>query len=80
MFVHGGISDDEEILSDCCLYSIQSQKWSICAINEETPAPRLYGHTMILALQDEQRYNPKLNIYKFAEIRASKKGLKVFIL
>ncbi len=73
MFIHGGISDDNEILGDSYLYNINSQKWYACSIDEESPNPRLCFHTSCLILSSEQKYNPKLNIYKLTDSRVQRR-------
>jgi len=83
MFIHGGVSDEDEILGDCFLYSIIPQKWIACSINEETPGPKLCNHTIALVLPGEQKYNPKLSLYKLTEMRLARRGelrVSIFIL
>jgi len=74
MFVHGGISEEDEFLGDCALYSIINQKWSSLTINEDTPGPILANHTCCLILPSEQKYSPKLNLYKLPEMRVGRRG------
>ncbi len=76
MFIHGGITDEDEILGDCCVYSIIPGKWYSCTVNEETPGPVICHHTICLILPSEQKYNPKLSIYKLTEMRVARRGEK----
>jgi len=76
MFVHGGISDDDEILGDSYIYTIPTQKWSVCHINTDSPFPTLCHHTIELILPAEQKYNQKLTIYKLTETRVARRGEK----
>jgi len=76
MFVHGGVSEDEEYLSDCAYFSIINQKWYTLSINDEYPGPALSNHTCSVVLPQEQRLNAKSSFYKLPE-RKIKRADKV---
>jgi len=77
MFIHGGVSDENEVLGDSFLYSLNSQKWYNCSLEEDSPLPKLCCHTSCLVLPSEQRYSNKLNIYKLTEVRQTRNYKKV---
>ncbi len=68
MFVHGGISEDDQYLDDCHLLSFYPLKWSQCTVNIENQAPLLASHSACLVLPFELAFHPKFNIYKIPEI------------
>ena len=68
MFIHGGIDEDGNYLSDCYLLNLNPLKWIACSINEDTPSPTLAFHKCCLVLQEDLRVNPKLNIYRLPEV------------
>ena len=68
MFVHGGISEDDEYLDDCHLLNFSPLKWNSCIINLDCKYPSLAWHSACLVLPSEQMFNPKLNIYKLPEV------------
>jgi hypothetical protein len=68
MFVHGGISEEEEYLSDSFILTLSpSLKWNPCAISSDFEPPTLAWHSVCLVLPSDQRNNPKTNIYKIPE-------------
>jgi hypothetical protein len=68
IFVHGGTSEDNDILGDCFLLSLSPYKWTTAIINEITPAPFLTGHASCLVVPSEYRLSTRMNIYKYPEI------------
>ncbi len=74
MFVHGGMTDDDEILGDSAVFSIVPQKWYNLTVSEDTLSPALSSHTCCLVLPNEQRFNPKLIFYKLPELRVGRRG------
>lgn len=74
IFVHGGISEDEEYLNDSHLLSLNPLKWNTCAISLEAPAPCLAWHSCCLVLPSDILYNPKLSIYKLPEISIARRS------
>lgn len=68
MFVHGGISEEDEYLNDCHLLSFNPLKWFQCSISTGIDSPTLAWHSACLVLPSEQSFNPKMNIYKLPEI------------
>ena len=68
MFVHGGISEEDEYLNDCHLLSLFNLKWNECNISTDTEGPYLAWHTACLVVPAEQVFNSKMNIYKFPEM------------
>ena len=82
MFVHGGISEDDEYLDDCHLLNFSPLKWNSCIINVDSICPSLARHSACLVLPSEQMFNPKLSIYKLPEVgigrRAVSRVLELF--
>ena len=83
MFIHGGINESNQILSDCSYLNLSQLKWGIIPINRNYPSPRLYGHTSALVLPKEYYNSNKLSLFNFPEIelvnsRIKEKGIYVF--
>lgn len=68
MFVHGGFSEDNEVLGDCNVLSLNPYKWMPAALSDVTPPPFLSGHASALVVPAELKYNARMNIYKYPEI------------
>lgn len=68
MFVHGGISEEDQYLDDSHLLTFYPLKWSHCTMNLELQAPSLAWHSACLVMPYEVAYHPKFNIYKIPEI------------
>ena len=49
MIIHGGISDNNEILNDIFLLNFNPIKWNVVSINPYTPGPKLYGSCLIIS-------------------------------
>ena len=85
MFIHGGINDNNEVLSDCSYLNLNlSQlKWGTCPINRSTPSPKLYGHSSALVLPKDFYSSNKLSIFNYPEVefvnsRIKEKGIYIF--
>jgi N-acetylneuraminic acid mutarotase len=83
IFIHGGVSENNEILSDCHLLNLNPLKWLKVSINRRTPNPKLYGHTGCVVVPKQYLINHKFNIYAYPDLevvncRIKKKGLYVF--
>lgn len=74
MLIHGGVTDEDEILSDCYLYTFQFQKWSAVVIDQNCICPKVSNHTMALVVPSKQKYDSKMNIYKPNEVRIIRKA------
>jgi hypothetical protein len=68
IIIHGGTSENDEVLGDCMVLSLNPYKWMPAALNEITPAPFLTGHSSALVVPADLRYNPRMNIYKYPEM------------
>lgn len=68
MFVHGGISEDDQYLDDCHLLNFYPLKWSNCTVNLDCQAPLLAWHSACLVMPYDIALHPKFNIYKIPEI------------
>jgi hypothetical protein len=68
LFIHGGSGENDEVLGDCHVLSLNPYKWMPAALNEITPAPFLTGHSSALVVPADLRYNPRMNIYKYPEM------------
>ena len=87
IFIHGGLSEDNEVLGDCHVLSLNPYKWITAAINELTPSPHLTGHASTLVVPSDLKYNARMNIYKYPEVgfgklyaNKVKKFLHLFLL
>ena len=83
IFIHGGVSENNEILSDCHLLNLNPLKWLKVSINRRTPNPKLYGHTGCVVVPKQYLINHKFNLYAYPDLevvncRIKKKGLYVF--
>ena len=83
IFIHGGVSENNEILSDCHLLNLNPLKWLKVSINRRTPNPKLFGHTGCVVVPKQYLINHKFNIYAYPDLevvncRIKKKGLYVF--
>jgi len=77
MFIHGGVSDENEVLGDSFLFSLTNHKWYACSIDEECTIPKLCNHKSALVLPSEQKYNSKMTIYKLNDYRPLRHARKV---
>ena len=85
MLIHGGISENNQVLGDCFFLnlSLSQLKWGACPINKNTQGPRLYGHTSALVLPKEFYASNKLSIFNYPEVeftntRIKEKGIYIF--
>lgn len=67
MIIHGGITEENKILSDAHVLSLSPLKWNTLNISEFTPGPALSGHAGAVVLPMEIRYNNKTSLYKFPD-------------
>ena len=77
MIIHGGISEDNEILNDIFLLDLNvlnnnlfnnnSDKWSKCLINNKYKSPYLFGHSSCLVIPKKILENDKFSIFKFPD-------------
>jgi len=67
IFIHGGVSEEEEFLNDSFCLNLNPLKWLTLPIADEANAPVLAFHTACLVLPSEIANNPKLNILKYPE-------------
>lgn len=74
MILHGGVSENGEVLGDTNILSFSPLKWQTCSISDETPGPNLQGHACCLVLPHDLKYNPKMNIYKYPDIGIGRQG------
>ena len=83
IFVHGGISENNEILHDCQLLNLNPLKWIKVSLSSRIAGPRLYGHTGCVVVPKQYLISHKFNIYSYPDIevvncRIKKKGLYIF--
>ena len=83
IFIHGGVSENNEILSDCHLLNLNPLKWLKVSINRRSQNPKLYGHTGCVVVPKQYLINHKFNLYAYPDLevvncRIKKKGLYVF--
>jgi hypothetical protein len=67
ILIHGGISEAEEYLGDCYLLNYSPLKWVHVNISPDCDTPVLAWHSACLVLPNDQKYSPKLTIYKLPE-------------
>ena len=77
MWLHGGITEDNEISGDAYLLGFSPLKWYPCSVSGNAPA--VSGHSCCLVLSSDIMYNPKLNIYKYPELGVRRQKNKVWI-
>jgi len=68
IIVHGGMTEDNQILGDCHILSLTPYKWVAATISDITPTPALAGHACSLVVPAEFRYNARMNIYKYPDV------------
>ena len=83
IFIHGGITDNNEILNECQLLNLNPLKWIKAIISSRTTGPRLYGHTACLVVPKQFLLNHKFNIYSYPDIevvncKIKRKGIYIF--
>ena len=85
MLIFGGISENNEILSDCYLLNFNPLSWNIAVINKYAPAPKVFGHSSCLVIPRELLNKPKFSIYSYPTIEPGKgnnlikeKGIYIF--
>ena len=67
ILIHGGISENNKILSDCHALTTSPLKWNMVQISEFTPGPALSGHASAVVLPMDLKYSTKTSLYKFPE-------------
>ena len=85
IFIHGGINDENQILSDCYILTLNPLRWNLASINKYAPAPKLYGHTSCIAIPHTLLFHHKFNIYSYPTLEPGKvstvikeKGIYIF--
>ena len=83
ILIHGGITENNEILNDCYLLNLNPLKWYKANINKMTPGPKLYGHTSSLVVPKQHLLSHKFSVYTYPDIevvncRIKQKGLYIF--
>ena len=83
IFIHGGITENNEILNECQLLNLNPLKWIKAIISTRTTGPRLYGHTACLVVPKQFLLNHKFNIYSYPDIeivncKIKRKGIYIF--
>jgi len=68
IIIHGGMSEDNQVLADCHVLSLNPYKWNYATISDLTPTPALSGHASSLVVPAELKYNARMNIYKFPDV------------
>ena len=68
IIIHGGMTEDSQILGDCHVLSLSPYKWNYATISDLTPSPVLAGHACALVIPAEFRYNARMNLYKYPDI------------
>ena len=83
IFIHGGITENNEILNECQLLNLNPLKWMKASLSARTVGPKLYGHTGCLVVPKQYLVSHKFNIYSYPDIevvncKIKKKGIYVF--
>ena len=72
MLIHGGITEEKEILNDTHILNFSPLKWTMASINYLTPGPKLFGHASCTVIPNDVLTNHKFNIYKYPDSEALK--------
>ena len=83
IFIHGGITEDNEVLNYCNLLNLNPLKWLKVSLNRRISGPRLYGHTGCLVVPKQYLISRKFNIYSYPDLevvncKIKKKGIYIF--
>ena len=85
MFIHGGRNENNEILNDCYLLSLNTLKWNLCTINKYRPGPKLYAHASCVVIPHIILFHPRFSIYSYPALEPGKvsnlikeKGIYIF--
>ena len=85
ILIHGGINDENKILSDCYILTLNPLRWNLASINKYAPAPKLYGHTSCVAIPHTLLLHHKFSIYSYPNLEPGKvstvikeKGIYIF--
>ena len=65
IFIHGGITNSNEVLNDSFILNLNPLKWMTTIINKYTPGPNLYGHTSSIVIPQYILKNHKFSIYSY---------------
>ena len=77
MLIHGGITEEKEILNDTHILNFTPLKWTMASINYLTPGPKLFGHSSCTVIPNAVVTNHKFNIYKLW-VKITKKNILIF--
>ena len=85
IFIHGGITNSNEVLGDSFILNLNPLKWQTCNISKYTPGPVLFGHTSCIVIPQYILKNHKFSIYSYPNIELGKvnslireKGIYIF--
>ena len=85
IFIHGGITNSNEVLGDSFILNLNPLKWQTCNISKYTPGPVLFGHTSCIVIPQYILKNHKFSIYSYPNIEPGKvnssireKGIYIF--
>ena len=83
IFIHGGISEDNDVLNDCVLLNLNPLKWLKVSLSRRMPGPKLYGHTACVVVPKQYLISRKFNIYSYPDLevvncKIKKKGIYFF--
>ena len=83
IFIHGGVTENNEILNDCHILNLNPLKWMKVNIINKFASPKLYGYSACVVVPKQYAISPKFNIYNYPDIevvncRIKKKGLYIF--
>ena len=85
IFIHGGITNSNEVLNDSFILNLNPLKWMTTIINKYTPGPNLYGHTSSIVIPQYILKNHKFSIYSYPNIEPGRvnslikeKGIYIF--
>ena len=74
MVVHGGYSEEDQIMSDTACLSLQPLKWSSILISSESSGPALAHHSACLVAPYEIRNSPKASLYFLPDVTNIRKA------
>ena len=85
IFIHGGITNSNEVLNDSFILNLNPLKWVTTIISKYSPGPNLYGHTSSVVIPQYILKNHKFSIYSYPNMEPGRanslikeKGIYIF--
>ena len=85
IFIHGGITNSNEVLNDSFILNLNPLKWVTTIISKYSPGTNLYGHTSSVVIPQYILKNHKFSIYSYPNMEPGRanslikeKGIYIF--